>query len=91
MDEAVDFVRSMGRRGKRITRTRIGSGGTHRNPAIIIQVTDGEAEVLRDDGFGDELHAQGEFSFQEPGGTYRVHNAGDAPVGVVISEVRKSQ
>lgn len=63
----------------------------HQNPAVIIQVTDGRAEVLRDDGFGDELHAQGEFSFQEPGGTYRVHNAGDAPVGVVVSEVRKSQ
>ena len=61
----------------------------HENPAIIIQVTDGEAEVLRESGFGDELHAQGEFSFQSPEGTYRVHNAGDETVGVVISEVRK--
>lgn len=61
----------------------------HRNPAIIIQVTDGEAEVLRENGFGDRLHAQGEFSFQGSGGTYRVHNAGDGTVGVVISEVRK--
>lgn len=63
----------------------------HENPAVIIQVTDGRAEVLRDNGFGDQLHAQGEFSFQEPGGTYRVHNGGDETVGVVISEVRKVQ
>ncbi|MFP3948124.1 MAG: cupin domain-containing protein [Gemmatimonadota bacterium] len=63
----------------------------HENPAIIIQVTDGEAEVVRDNGFGDKLYAQGEFSFQDPGGTYRVHNAGDQPVGVVVSEVRKFQ
>lgn len=61
----------------------------HENPVVIVQVTDGEAEVLRDDGFGSQLHGLGEWAFREAGGTYRLHNAGDTPVSVVVNEARE--
>lgn len=61
----------------------------HRNPVVIVQVTEGEAEVVRDDGFGDQLHGLGKWAWREAEGTYRLRNAGDAPVAVVVNEARK--
>ena len=55
---------------------------------LVIQVTDGLAEVLREDGFGDRLGTEGTYSFQDPGSTYRIRNAGSTPVGIVLNEAR---
>ncbi len=62
----------------------------HRNPAVIVQVSDGEGEVLRDDGFGSQLHGEGKWAFREAEGTYRLRNAGDTPVSIVVNEARQA-
>lgn len=63
----------------------------HRNPVVIVQATEGKAEVLREDGFGSQLHGLGEWAWREARGTYRLRNAGDEPVAVVVNEARKGR
>lgn len=62
---------------------------THRNPAVIVQVTEGLVHVSREDGITAELDAMGDWAWRDTGSPYRVSNVSDSPVTVVINEARR--
>lgn len=62
---------------------------THRNPSVVVQVTEGMAHVSRKDGIIRELDAMGDWAWRETGSPFRVTNVGDGPVTVVINEARR--
>lgn len=62
---------------------------THRNPSVIVQVTEGLSHVSRRDGITAELDAMGDWAWRETESPYRVTNAGDEAVTVVINEARR--
>jgi len=61
----------------------------HRHPALIIQVSDGRAQVTRSDGFGADLTMAGHWTWREAESPYRLRNVGSAPVTVVVNEGRR--
>ncbi|MEX0618458.1 MAG: hypothetical protein WDZ76_13050 [Pseudohongiellaceae bacterium] len=61
----------------------------HDNPSVVVQVTDGTTHVTREDGMTAELDAMGDWAWRDARGAYRVYNAGDAAVEVVINEARR--
>ncbi len=62
---------------------------THRNPAVVVQVTDGLTHVSREDGITAELDSMGDWAWREPGSSFRIRNSGDQPVTVVVNEARR--
>lgn len=62
----------------------------HSNPAFIIQVSDGHADVSRAKGYGADLMAQGDWTRREAHSPYRIRNAGTQPLSVVINEGRET-
>ena len=60
----------------------------HQNPALIVLVTEGRAEVSKDNGFGAELVRMGDWTWRQPGSPYTIKNAGTAPISVVVNEGR---
>ena len=62
---------------------------THRNPGVIIQVSEGTVHISREDGITAELAAMGDWAWRRAGSPYQMHNAGEGPVTVVINEGRR--
>ncbi len=62
---------------------------THMNPTVIIQVTEGEVHVSREDGITAELDAMGAWTWREENSAYTVVNSGTTPVEVVVNEARR--
>jgi quercetin dioxygenase-like cupin family protein len=63
---------------------------THRNPSLIVQVTEGLVHVTRADGITSELTAMGSWAWRNANSTYQVRNVGTTPVKVVINEARRA-
>jgi quercetin dioxygenase-like cupin family protein len=61
----------------------------HSNDVAIVQVTDGRAEVTKENGFHAELMRMGSWTWREASSPYTIRNAGDAPVSIVINEARR--
>ncbi len=61
---------------------------THQNPAVVVQVTDGQVEVTKSNGFGAELSGQGSWTWRDPGSPYQIRNVGSEAVSVVVNEAR---
>jgi quercetin dioxygenase-like cupin family protein len=61
----------------------------HQNDALVVQVTDGQVHVTREDGITRELTAMGDWAWREMGSPYQIHNGGSAPVTVVVNEARR--
>lgn len=62
---------------------------THKNPSVVVQVTDGTVHVSRADGVLAELTEVAHWAWRDAGSSYRVSNAGKAAVTVVINEPRR--
>ncbi|PCH58776.1 MAG: hypothetical protein COC19_08220 [SAR86 cluster bacterium] len=62
---------------------------THTNPAAIVQVSEGVIHVSRSDGITTELDAMGEFAWSPANSAYKLHNASDHAIEVVINEARR--
>jgi quercetin dioxygenase-like cupin family protein len=60
----------------------------HQKPALIVLVTDGRAEVSKENGFGAELVKMGDWTWRQPGSPYTIRNAGTTPISVVVNEAR---
>lgn len=60
----------------------------HSNPAIVVQVTDGHADVSKSTGYGADLMEMGDWTARAPNAPYRIRNAGTEPVTVVVNEGR---
>lgn len=62
---------------------------THRNPSLVVQVSEGLVHVTREDGIASELNAMGSWAWRTAHSTYQVRNVGSVPVKVVINEARR--
>jgi len=62
---------------------------THTNPTVIVQVSDGLAHVTREDGITAELTEKGDWAWRDPGGGFRIRNAGNRAVSLVVNEARR--
>lgn len=62
----------------------------HQNSTLVVQVSEGRTHVTREDGITRELDAMGDWAWRDPGSKYRILNAGDVPVSVVVNEARRS-
>jgi quercetin dioxygenase-like cupin family protein len=61
---------------------------THQNPAVVVQVTDGQVQVTKENGFGAELDGQGDWTWRDAGSPYQIRNVGSEIVFVVVNEAR---
>jgi mannose-6-phosphate isomerase-like protein (cupin superfamily) len=61
----------------------------HRNPALIVQVTEGSTQVTREDGITAELTRMGDWAWRNAESPYRIKNVGTAPLSVVVNEARR--
>lgn len=61
----------------------------HSNPAIAVLVTEGHADVSNEKGHGADLVRMGDWTWREAGTSYRIRNAGDTPISVVVNEGRR--
>jgi hypothetical protein len=59
-----------------------------RNPSVVVQVSDGHAEVTKEKGFGADLDNMGDWTWRDANTAYRIRNAGTAPLSVVVNEGR---
>ena len=64
---------------------------THRNPSLVVQVSDGLVHVTREDGITSELTAMGSWAWRNARSSYHVRNVGKAPVKLVINEARTNR
>jgi len=62
---------------------------THKNPAVVIQVTDGLTHVTRVDGITEELDSIADWAWRDAGSPFLVRNIGTEPVAVVVNEGRR--
>jgi quercetin dioxygenase-like cupin family protein len=77
-------------------RLELGPGQTtplhrHRNDVAVVLVTDGRAEVSKENGFGAELEQQGAWTWREAESGYTITNPGSAPIVVVVNEGRRAR
>ena len=63
----------------------------HLHDALVVQVTDGETHVTREDGITRELTAMGDWAWRDMGSPYQIRNVGDVPVSVVVNEARRAR
>lgn len=61
----------------------------HSNPSVVIQVTEGDVHVTREDGITAELTAMGDWTWRKEDSRYLVRNVGTGPVEVVVNEARR--
>jgi quercetin dioxygenase-like cupin family protein len=61
----------------------------HRYDVALVQVTDGQVEVSKENGFGAELNGMGSWAWREAESPYTIKNVGTAPVAVVINEAKR--
>ena len=60
----------------------------HRNPVLVVQITEGKTHVTREDGITAELTEMGHWTWRSPESPYRIRNAGSVPIGVNVNEAR---
>lgn len=64
----------------------------HRHDVLVVQVTDGSVvHVTREDGITAELTQMGDWAWRDMESSYRIRNAGSAPVTVVVNEARRQR
>lgn len=61
----------------------------HHNPVAIVMVTEGRAEISKENGFDAELVRTGDWTWRIAESPYSIKNAGDAPIAVVVNEGRR--
>jgi len=59
-----------------------------RNPSVVVQVSDGHAEVTKEKGFGADLEKMGDWTWRDANSPYQIRNAGTTPLSVVVNEGR---
>jgi quercetin dioxygenase-like cupin family protein len=64
---------------------------SHRNPSVVVQVSEGQAHVSRSDGITTELKAMGDWAWRDPGQSYQVRNMGSTTLTFVINEARRAE
>jgi len=64
---------------------------THRNPTLIVQVSDGILHVTRADGITAELTAMGQWAWRNAGDVFQVRNVGSASAKFVVNEARRAK
>ena len=62
----------------------------HLNPSVVVQVSDGLTHVTREDGITAELTEMGDWAWRNPESMFRIRNAGNIPVSVVVNEARRA-
>jgi quercetin dioxygenase-like cupin family protein len=62
----------------------------HRHSTAIVLVTDGHAEVTKQNGFGADLVEMGAWTWRDAESPFTIRNLGDAPIAVVVNEARRS-
>jgi quercetin dioxygenase-like cupin family protein len=63
----------------------------HRHSTAIVLVTDGHAEVTKENGFGADLVEMGGWTWRDAESPFTIRNAGDAPIAVVVNEARRTR
>jgi hypothetical protein len=58
------------------------------NPSVVVQVSEGHAEVTKEEGFGADLEAMGDWTWRDANSPYQIRNAGTTPLSVVVNEGR---
>lgn len=62
---------------------------SHQNVSVVVLVSDGRAEVSKENGFPAELTRMGDWTWRDAGASYRIRNGGDVPIAVVVNEARQ--
>ena len=62
---------------------------THENPTVIVQVSDGLSHVTREDGITAEFTGMGGWTWREANSEFRIHNASNHDIEIVINEARR--
>ena len=77
-------------RQSRVVVPRGESSGVFRSkhPAVVVQVSPGETEILAKDQTGRSMASSGSFVFVEEGHDFTVRNSASAPVTLVVIEAR---
>ena len=77
-------------RQSRLRLTAGSSSGWHESgrQIVVVQASQGEAELRRRDADAEVMNAAGSFVFVDQGGSYQVRNQGSDPVTLVVVEVR---
>ena len=63
---------------------------THKNPTVVVQVSDGLTHVTRTDGITAKLTEMGDWTWRNPESIFMIRNAGNIPVSVVVDAARRA-